>query len=218
MTDSFLPHPGPDIVIQRTLFLPAGENPLPVEIVQANVPRLVVWHSPDGYEIGFGGSGPADLALNILQKFLPGAETECNHGTRCSRAAAHLHLLFMRDFLANMPRDGGSIEAKVITAWIAGQLADYPIQLTDAVAAAPEVKAEPEEWVADLGEAIADLKRLTILTADFLYLAGHRLPDGKPIHFDPRKLDKVLRELDQRLEKQEKRFGIGPMEKVRRAG
>ncbi len=25
-----------------------------------------VWHSPSGFEWGYGGSGPADLALNIL--------------------------------------------------------------------------------------------------------------------------------------------------------
>ena len=27
-----------------------------------------VWHSPTGFEWGYGGSGPADLALNILLK------------------------------------------------------------------------------------------------------------------------------------------------------
>ena len=32
-----------------------------------NVPHLVVHHSPTGYEWGYGGSGPADLALNILE-------------------------------------------------------------------------------------------------------------------------------------------------------
>ena len=35
-----------------------------------NVPRLVTHHSPDGYEWGYGGSGPADFALNIIENLL----------------------------------------------------------------------------------------------------------------------------------------------------
>lgn len=31
--------------------------------------RHVVWHSPTGFEYGYGGSGPADLALSILADF-----------------------------------------------------------------------------------------------------------------------------------------------------
>jgi len=29
----------------------------------------VVWHSPTGFEMGYGGSGPADLALSILADY-----------------------------------------------------------------------------------------------------------------------------------------------------
>lgn len=42
----------------------------------------VVYHSPDGFEAGYGGSGPADLALSILADALderPTAE-ELRHG------------------------------------------------------------------------------------------------------------------------------------------
>jgi hypothetical protein len=35
-----------------------------------NIPRTVELHSPDGYEWGYGGSGPADFALNILEAAL----------------------------------------------------------------------------------------------------------------------------------------------------
>ena len=47
-----------------------------------NVPRLVTHHSPDGYEWGYGGSGPADFALNILENLLKmtghsGATVKC---------------------------------------------------------------------------------------------------------------------------------------------
>jgi hypothetical protein len=34
--------------------------------IKTNVPVLAVLHSPGGFEFGYGGSGPADLALNIL--------------------------------------------------------------------------------------------------------------------------------------------------------
>ena len=36
-----------------------------------NVPWTVIQHSPDGFEWGYEGSGPADLALNILNAFVP---------------------------------------------------------------------------------------------------------------------------------------------------
>lgn len=35
-----------------------------------NVPHLLTHHSPTGYEWGYGGSGPADLALNIVESIL----------------------------------------------------------------------------------------------------------------------------------------------------
>jgi hypothetical protein len=31
-----------------------------------NIPHSIIYHSPCGFEWGYGGSGPADLALNIL--------------------------------------------------------------------------------------------------------------------------------------------------------
>lgn len=34
-----------------------------------NVPHTWVHHSPDGFEYGYGGSGPSDLALNVLLLF-----------------------------------------------------------------------------------------------------------------------------------------------------
>jgi hypothetical protein len=46
---------GQNIIIERT---EGG--------VVSNVPQDIIYHSPDGFEYGYGGSGPADLALNIL--------------------------------------------------------------------------------------------------------------------------------------------------------
>lgn len=85
-----------DIVCRRT---PTGE-------VSTNVPRRIVHHSPDGYEWGYGGSEPADLALNILSLFV-GADR-----------AWPLHQDFKWDFIANMPHEGGTISKDAIVNWI----------------------------------------------------------------------------------------------------
>lgn len=40
------------------------------EGVKANIPQDLIFHSPTGFEYGYAGSGPADLALNILYQFM----------------------------------------------------------------------------------------------------------------------------------------------------
>lgn len=62
------------------------------------VPHEWVWHSPDGFEWGYGGSGPADLALNILL-----AATEDRD------FAASNHQAFKWRFVASLPIAGGVI-------------------------------------------------------------------------------------------------------------
>ena len=42
----------------------------------ANVPHAIVRHSPTGFEWGYGGSGPAELALNILAAIVGRAAAE----------------------------------------------------------------------------------------------------------------------------------------------
>lgn len=74
--------------------------------ISTNVPRRLVKHSPDGFEWGYGGSGPADLALNILTAFVGVNEAEI------------LYQEFKRDFIACMPKMGGTIEATKIKQWI----------------------------------------------------------------------------------------------------
>jgi len=39
--------------------------------VLTNVPRTCISGSPTGHEYGYGGSGPSDLALDILNQFFP---------------------------------------------------------------------------------------------------------------------------------------------------
>lgn len=102
-----------DIVCERD-----SENHLIV-----NVPQLVVHHSPDGFEIGYSGSGPADLALNILELALhsihwDGGREKCWRGS-CFTRAWKWHQEFKRQFIAPMDKQGGVISGKEVIDWLA---------------------------------------------------------------------------------------------------
>lgn len=90
-------------------------------IVRTNVPHLVVHHSPSGFEFGYAGSGPADLALNVCQWYLnrihyQGEKTQCFDGN-CFSLAWVLHQDFKRDFIANAPHKGTVIAFGWIKEW-----------------------------------------------------------------------------------------------------
>lgn len=77
-----------------------------------NVPRLVTHHSPDGFEFGYGGSGPSDLALNMLEAVLReidyrGETTNCCKSGRCFALAWQYHQDAKWQFLAK----GGTYRA-----------------------------------------------------------------------------------------------------------
>jgi hypothetical protein len=98
-----------------------------------NVPHLVIHHSPTGYEWGYGGSGPADLALNILEWYLRregyhGEMVQCYKG-RCFRLAWDLHQAFKRDVIAVCDREDAHIPLATVTTWLAtSRLATEPLQ------------------------------------------------------------------------------------------
>lgn len=80
------------------------------------VPLEQVWvvHSPSGMEFGYPGSGPADLALNILRQFVEPPE------------AWALHQDMKREFIAPLdpdPETPHQIQVERIRAWIRGQWA-----------------------------------------------------------------------------------------------
>jgi len=74
--------------------------------VATNVPHHIVRHSPDGFGWGYGGSGPTELALNILSLFL-GRIPEPS-----------LYQEFKWDIIARIPPQGARISEKVIRHWI----------------------------------------------------------------------------------------------------
>ncbi len=114
-----------------------------------NIPHRHRHHSLTGFECGYLGAGPADLALNILALFIPappdprprldqelpqvqGWDTweEVEHdrirlhdGSWVSRDAWLWHQAFKRQFIATMDRAGGAIPGVVIEAWIVAKLA-----------------------------------------------------------------------------------------------
>lgn len=63
-------------------------------------------HSPDGFNWGYGGSGPAQLALAILLKF----ETE--------EMAKRHYQKFKWDIIANLPRKDFVISVNLVKEWI----------------------------------------------------------------------------------------------------
>ncbi len=79
--------------------------------------RHIVHHSPTGFEFGYGGSGPADLALSILADYFgeKPSEKAIYHG-RCKCWKPHQD--FKWRFVS--PQQGNSFEITEdeITAWL----------------------------------------------------------------------------------------------------
>lgn len=68
--------------------------------------RRLVYHSPTGFEWGYGGSGPSDLALNILALVVSPKE------------AMRFHHDFKFWKVARIPRDGGRISLLEVRVWL----------------------------------------------------------------------------------------------------
>jgi len=76
--------------------------------ISTNVPRRIIRHSPDGFEWGYLGSGPADFALNILSCYI--GEQEAKSGG--------LYQAFKSKFIANLPKEGGTIKREDVMRWL----------------------------------------------------------------------------------------------------
>ncbi len=64
-------------------------------------------HSPDGFNWGYGGSGPSDLALSILNDF-----------TWSGEVAEMLYQSFKWEFIAQLKRDEWILRGEDIHNWI----------------------------------------------------------------------------------------------------
>lgn len=91
-----------------------------------NVPALVCHHSPTGYSWGYHGSGPADLALNVLEWALrdrgyTGHRVKCWRGD-CFGLAWDLHQQFKSEVIALIDPAGGTISADFVRVWLKGHV------------------------------------------------------------------------------------------------
>lgn len=91
-------------------------------VVMTNVPHAVVWHSPSGFEWGYHGSGPADLALNVVEAVLDalgfeGRRDKCYRGDAFF-AACRLHQEFKRDFIAPIDEAGDVLPWDAVREWV----------------------------------------------------------------------------------------------------
>jgi len=99
--------------------------------VRTNVPHLVENHSPGGYEFGYGGSGPADLALNATMVVLNRVaneenaeltgEVEMEKGV-VSRPVFNSYQEFKDRFVAPAPREGAKVPWEELREWAVGVL------------------------------------------------------------------------------------------------
>lgn len=90
---------------------------------QTNVPHLIVQHSPTGFEWGYGGSGPADLALNICHAVMRYLADELRVGEvfddrRPHPATVQMYQDFKSQFLVPMDREGGHLEYQAVRRWV----------------------------------------------------------------------------------------------------
>ena len=111
--DAFLDCPPSDPIERDVVITVDGDGN-----VSANIPHTVVEHSPTGYGIGYAGSGPADLALNILNAFIP----PCSDGKPpvkmyagfASETAARYHQEVKDVFIATMGKNGGTVSREEV--------------------------------------------------------------------------------------------------------
>lgn len=91
----------------------------------------VILHSPTGFEWGYGGQGPADLALSILVDHLGEAhkiprQAFLTYDYRAEQAiertrAWQLHRPFLWEVIAGLDRRGFVLPASAVEAWLRSQ-------------------------------------------------------------------------------------------------
>ena len=78
------------------------------------------YHSPDGFQIGYGGSGPADLAYSILMDFL--LRSKKSGAKDVAGRAEFFHQKFKNDFIAKdkyrQPNCYLAISSETINEWL----------------------------------------------------------------------------------------------------
>jgi len=99
--------------------------------------RHVVRHSPTGMEWGYGGSGPADLALSILTDYFGRCRSRPIRGSlrgigEIARLVDNaivdkLYQQFKWDVIAGLPREGWRLTGEQIASWLAAHGVTVPM-------------------------------------------------------------------------------------------
>ncbi len=79
----------------------------------------VVRHSPDGFEWGYAGSGPADLARSILVHFR--MHTRGVSRVEACAWADELYQEFKQHIVAVLPRERWTLDLSDVSAWVSEQ-------------------------------------------------------------------------------------------------
>ena len=82
--------------------------------VATNVPHNVVYHSPTGFEWGYGGSGPSELALNLAELVVQKAQLRTVQGIHCSELAWSIKRQVKELLVMPLPEEGGYIPWKLV--------------------------------------------------------------------------------------------------------
>lgn len=96
--------------------------------IYTNVPHLFHHHSPTGFEWGYGGSGPTDLAFVISELYLrrlgwKGVTMTTHSKDVVSMLAYRLRNEVKRRWIAGMPDKGGTIPHAELEGFFKGEMA-----------------------------------------------------------------------------------------------
>lgn len=115
-TPPVLPEPGGDGAATDVVVPPHPEDVVLWRdehgVAHASIPHAVR-HSPSGIEWGYGGSGPADLALSVLLAFTDEATAE------------RLYVRFKDEVIVRLPHEGGVLHAQAVWRWVASRTGDH---------------------------------------------------------------------------------------------
>lgn len=104
-----------DEPIEKGVILRRVRNPETLlEEVATNVPHNVVYHSPTGFEWGYGGSGPTELALNLAELVAQKAELRSMIAQHCSELAWNVKHTVKELLIVNLPEEGAYIPWKLV--------------------------------------------------------------------------------------------------------
>lgn len=78
-------------------------------VLRFNFAQALVKHSPTGMGWGYGGSGPADFAINALLRVT---------GDRELATDPCYYQAFKAEFVAALPHEGGTIRGRDVAAWL----------------------------------------------------------------------------------------------------